>query len=81
MKQLVDAGGQCIHLMGTHPLFYSRHMMAVLHVCIDQDYSIPTKPTDDKLDIKTSHINNLNINNLLLLNFYTFTYSRLKAHH
>ena len=54
MKQLVDAGGQCIHLMGTHPLFYSQHIMVVLHVCIDQDDSIPTKPTDNKLDIETS---------------------------
>ena len=80
MKQLVDAGGQCIHLMGTHPLFYLQHMMAVLHVCIDQDDSIPTKPTDDKLDIKTSYINNLNIVNLLL-SFYNFTYSHLKEHH
>ena len=29
--------------------------MAVLHVCSDQDDSIPTKPTDDKLDIETSY--------------------------
>ena len=32
--------------------------MAVLHICSDRDDSIPTKPTDDKLDIKTFYINN-----------------------